>query len=144
MIEHITETIPMPVAPEVPVEPSPPPLDYTAMRPAEYGIEDVFFAFDRSDLDDASLATLARNARILKDHPEVVILIEGHCDERGTVEYNLALGEKRAKTVRDHLVRLGVASNRLRVTSYGESRPFAQGSNEKVWAQNRRAHFARP
>ena len=144
MIEPITETItPPPVVPEVPAEPAP-ALDYTTMKPAEYGIEDVFFAFDRYDLDDRALATLVRNARILQEHPEVTILIEGHCDERGTIEYNLALGERRAKAVRDHLVRLGIAGHRLRVTSYGESRPFALGSNEAAWAQNRRAHFARP
>lgn len=140
---EMIETVPEPVAPEVPVE-TRPALDYTTMVPSEYGIEDVFFAFDRYDLDDFSLGVLARNARILKEHPEVIILIEGHCDERGTVEYNLALGEKRAKAVRDHLVNLGVSGNRLRVTSYGESRPFAMGSNEQAWAQNRRAHFARP
>lgn len=141
VISPVTETIPQPVAPEIPAEPK---IDYTALQPAEYGIEDIFFAFDRFDLDDASLATLARNARILREHPEVNILIEGHCDERGTVEYNLALGEKRAKAVRDHLIQLGIAGSRLRVTSYGESRPFALGSSEKAWAQNRRAHFARP
>jgi len=143
-IQPVTETIPQPVAPEVPVETPPPAPDYAAMQPAEYGVEDVFFAFDRYDLDDRALAVLTRNARIMKDHPEVVVLIEGHCDERGTVEYNLALGEKRAQAVRDHLSRLGIPASRLRVTSYGESRPFAHGSNEKAWAQNRRAHFARP
>lgn len=140
---EMVQPVPEPVVPEVPVAPAP-ALDYTTMHPSEYGVEDVFFAFDRYDLDDRALAVLGRNARILKEHPEVIILIEGHCDERGTVEYNLALGEKRAKTVRDHLVRLGVAGHRLRVTSYGESRPFALGSNEAAWAQNRRAHFARP
>ena len=81
---------------------------------------------------------------VAKEHPEVIILLEGHCDERGTIEYNLALGEKRAKAVRDYLVTMGVASSRLRVTSYGESRPFALGSSETAWAKNRRAHFARP
>jgi len=138
---EMMQPVPAPVVPEVPVAP---PLDYTTMHPSEYGIEDVFFAFDRYDLDDRALAILTRNARVLQERPEVIILIEGHCDERGTVEYNLALGERRAKAVRDHLVRLGVASHRLRVTSYGESRPFAVGSNEAAWAQNRRAHFARP
>jgi peptidoglycan-associated lipoprotein len=137
----VVQPIPQPVAPEAPAEPV---LDYTAMQPAEYGIEDVFFGFDRYDLDDSALATLTRNARIMREHSDVVILIEGHCDERGTVEYNLALGEKRAKAVRDHLVQLGIPATRLRVTSYGESRPFALGSTEQAWAQNRRAHFARP
>ena len=135
------QTIPEPVVPEIPVAPA---VDYTTMRPSEYGVEDVYFAFDRYDLDDRAMRVLARNAQILNDRSEVIILIEGHCDERGTVEYNLALGEKRAKAVRDHLVQLGVPTSRLRVTSYGESRPFAVGSNEQAWAQNRRAHFARP
>lgn len=143
IVEPVTETIQEPVVPEVPAEPQP-LVDYTRMQPSEYGIEDVYFAFDRYDLDDRALGVLTRNARILKDHPEVIILVEGHCDERGTVEYNLALGERRAKAVRDHLIRLGIPTDRLRVTSYGESRPFALGSNEQAWAQNRRAHFARP
>jgi peptidoglycan-associated lipoprotein len=139
------ETVPEPVVPESaePTDTIPAP-DYGAMEPAEYGVEDIFFAFDEYDLDDVAMSTLSRNARILKEHSDVVILIEGHCDERGTIEYNLALGEKRAKAVRDYLVSLGVASSRLRVTSYGESKPFAMGSNETAWAKNRRAHFARP
>jgi peptidoglycan-associated lipoprotein len=74
----------------------------------------------------------------------VLILVSGHCDERGTVEYNLALGEKRANAVRDYLVSLGVPSRNLRVTSYGESSPFAAGHDEDAWALNRRAHFERP
>jgi len=142
VIQQPAEPVPQPVVPEAPEE-TPAP-DYAAMQPSEYGIEDVFFAFDKYDLDDLAMSTLTRNARIFKEHPEVVVLVEGHCDERGTVEYNLALGEKRAKAVRDYLVSLGMASNRLRVTSYGESRPFAMGSDETAWAKNRRAHFARP
>jgi peptidoglycan-associated lipoprotein len=142
------ETVPEPMAPEEPADgqgiAQEPVRDYSAMAPAEYGVEDVFFDFDEYDLDSEAMATLARNATIIKQHPQVTILVEGHCDERGTVQYNLALGEKRAKAVRDYLVSLGVASKRLRVTSYGESRPFALGSNEQAWAQNRRAHFARP
>ena len=141
--EEEIETVPETVTPEVPEEAEPAP-DYAAMQPAEYGVEDIFFAFDQYDLDDVAMGVLARNARIFKQHPEVVVLVEGHCDERGTVEYNLALGEKRAKAVRDYLVSLGVSSSRLRVTSYGESRPFALGGDEDAWAKNRRAHFARP
>ncbi len=135
--------MPETVTPETPVETTP-AVDYAAMQPAEYGVEDVFFGFDQYDLDDAAMATLARNVRLLKDHPETIVLIEGHCDERGTVEYNLALGEKRAKVVRDYLLSLGLSSSRVRVTSYGESRPFTLGSSEDAWAQNRRAHFTRP
>ncbi len=121
-----------------------PAVDYAAMDPAEYGIEDVFFAFDVYELSGEAMSTLASNARIMRDHPDLVWLVEGHCDERGTVEYNLALGEKRALSVREYLASLGVPMRQLRFTSYGEERPFALGSNEAAWAQNRRAHFARP
>ncbi len=147
-VEVPVETVPEPIAPEDPMDGrginQDEVTDYSAMDPMEYGVEDVYFAFDQYDLDNVTMGVLARNARILKEHPGVVILIEGHCDERGTVQYNLGLGEKRAKAVRDYLVSLGVSSSRLRVTSYGESRPFALGSSEQAWAQNRRAHFARP
>jgi len=142
-------------AAEPPVEQTPPPVvpeetapevtqpDYAAMDPSEYGVSDVFFGFDEYDLSDEAMATLARDARILKD-AGVTVLVSGHCDERGTVEYNLALGEKRANTVRDYLVSLGVPAAKLRTTSYGESKPFAMGHTEEAWAQNRRAHFERP
>jgi peptidoglycan-associated lipoprotein len=142
MGEETTETVPPPVVPEEtqPVEETP---DYASMEPAEFGVEDVFFCFDCYDLDDAALATLSRNARILRD-TGVMILVSGHTDERGTVEYNLALGERRANAVKDYLVSLGVSAAKIRTTSYGESRPFAFGSNEDAWAQNRRVHFERP
>lgn len=147
-VDDAVEAVPEPIQPEEPAVGDEVDreevVNYSMMDPAEYGVEDVFFGYDQYDLDDATMAVLARNARLLKQHPDVVILVEGHCDERGTVQYNLALGEKRAKAVRDYLVTLGVASSRLRVTSYGESRPFVFGSNEDTWSQNRRAHFARP
>lgn len=150
-----TETTPavtepaQPVVPETGTETTPPaatPIptpDYAAMAPSEYGIEDVFFPFDVYELSDEAMNTLAANSRIMREHDDLVWLIEGHCDERGTVEYNLALGEKRAKAARDYLVSLGVPERQLRVTSYGEERPFAMGHDETAWAQNRRAHFAR-
>ncbi len=140
--EDVVETVPEPVTPEEPTEPEVTAPDYAAMDPSEYGIEDVFFAYDEYELSDESMTTLARNARILRE-TDVVIVLEGHCDERGTVEYNLALGEKRAKAVKDYLVNLGIDAANLEVTSYGESKPFAQGDDEYAWAQNRRAHFAR-
>ena len=136
-----------PVVPEVPVEAEtvePVVLDYASMDPAEYGIEDVFFAFDEFSLSEEAMTILAANARIMREHAELVYLVEGHCDERGTVEYNLALGEKRSAAVRDYLTSLGVPSTQVRITSYGEERPFAHGSNESAWALNRRGHFARP
>jgi len=145
----VTETeapAPPPVVAEEPVvEPAPAPaVDYAVMAPAEYGIGDVFFAFDCYDLSDEAMRILAENARIMREHTDLAWLIEGHCDERGTVEYNLALGEKRAKASRDYLVSLGVPGGQLQVTSYGEERPFVSGSNEDAWAQNRRGHFANP
>jgi peptidoglycan-associated lipoprotein len=142
-----TEVIEQPeVTPEPPApEPEPEPvINYGAMAPQEYGIEDVFFAFDEYTLSSESMATLEANARIIRQHADLTYVVEGHCDERGTVEYNLALGEKRAMAVRDYLVSLGVPSTQLRLTSYGEERPFAKGSNESAWALNRRGHFARP
>jgi peptidoglycan-associated lipoprotein len=104
------------------------------------GIEDVFFAFDSSDLSSAARVTLANDANVMSrmggDYQ-----IEGHCDERGSAEYNLALGDRRARAVKDYLVSLGVDPGRLSTISYGEERPFAQGHDEAAWAQNRRGHF---
>ncbi len=99
----------------------------------------VFFAFDRFDLNEASRATLEKQAAWLAKYPTVTITIEGHCDERGTREYNLGLGERRANATKDYLVALGVSPNRVKTVSYGEERPVAVGSNEAAWAQNRRA-----
>ena len=127
----------------IPEKPAPTTPDYANLDPSKYGIEDVFFTYDQYDLSDASMGTLTKNARILKD-AGVTVMVAGHCDERGTIEYNIALGEKRAKAARDYLVSLGVSADRLKVTSYGESRPFANGHGESDWAQNRRAHFERP
>ncbi len=135
--------VPVPPKVETPVEPEDVVPDYASMDPSEFGVEDVFFAFDEYELNGETMGILSRNARILRE-ADVLILVSGHCDERGTVEYNLALGEKRANAVRDYLVSLGVPSRNLRVTSYGESAPFARGHDEGAWALNRRAHFERP
>ena len=77
----------------------------------------------------------------MTEFPDVILQIEGHCDERGTIEYNMSLGEKRANAARDYLIGMGIAENRLTTISYGEERPAAPGSNEDVWAKNRRAEF---
>jgi peptidoglycan-associated lipoprotein len=102
---------------------------------------DVFFAFDKSDLTSEGRDKLANNARLLKAASGVKIVIEGHCDERGTNEYNLGLGERRASSVKSYLVSLGVSASRIKTISYGEEKPFAAGHNEAAWKQNRRAHF---
>jgi peptidoglycan-associated lipoprotein len=99
----------------------------------------VFFDFDRYDLKPEALAQLERQAAWLKSYPQVTVVIEGHCDERGTREYNLALGERRANAARNYLVALGIDPNRIQTISYGKERPAVLGSNESAWAQNRRA-----
>jgi peptidoglycan-associated lipoprotein len=97
----------------------------------------VFFAFDRSDIDAEGRETLQKQGAWLQKYPNVVVRIEGHCDERGTREYNLALGERRANAVKEVLIAEGVAPSRISTISYGKERPIAPGSNEEAWAQNR-------
>ena len=105
-------------------------------------IKTVFFDYDKSDLSESTKATLEENSRWFRKYQDAQIVVEGHCDERGTEEYNLALGDRRAQSTRDYLIELGVSSSRLEAVSYGEERPFVQGSTEAAWAQNRRAHFS--
>jgi peptidoglycan-associated lipoprotein len=104
-------------------------------------IKDVHFGFDRYDLTPKSREILAQNAELLLKNPRVKIQIEGHCDERGTVEYNLALGERRANSTRQYLISLGVSADRISTISYGEEMPLDPRRNEEAWAKNRRAHF---
>lgn len=98
----------------------------------------VWFDFDSSDLSDEGRATLDKQAEWLKEYGSVNLTVEGHCDERGTREYNLALGQRRANAVKQYLVAAGVAASRLETVSYGKERPEAMGSTEEAWAQNRR------
>ncbi len=98
----------------------------------------VFFGFDRYDLTSEAQRTLEKQAEWLKRHSHVRVTVEGHCDERGTREYNLALGERRAQSVKSYLVALGVPSGRIHVVSYGKERPAVLGANPAAWAQNRR------
>jgi peptidoglycan-associated lipoprotein len=104
-------------------------------------LTDAFFETDRYDLSAETREHLAKNSTWLQDYPTVQVLIEGHCDNRNTRDYNLALGERRANAVRDYLVFLGIPANRVLTISYGEERPFATGNNESAWKLNRRAHF---
>jgi peptidoglycan-associated lipoprotein len=101
----------------------------------------VFYPLDGFEVDGAGQQALSTNAGILKKYPTWVITIEGHCDERGTAEYNLALGEKRALAAKTYLVSLGVPADRLRTVSYGKEFPFDPGHDEAAWSKNRRAHF---
>jgi len=105
------------------------------------GADRIYFAFDRSELSDQSRQVLAEKAELLKTHSALSLLIEGHCDERGTNEYNMALGERRARAAYEYLVLMGIASDRLTIISYGEEYPAVPGSNEEAWAKNRRDEF---
>lgn len=127
---------PKPVVEEAPEPEDLPDVDISKIR-----MEDVYFDFDKSDLRSDALDVLAGHVEVLKANVDIKVLIEGHCDERGTEEYNQALGERRANRVREYYISSGISANRLRTISYGELRPKAEGSNEAAWALNRRAHF---
>jgi peptidoglycan-associated lipoprotein len=132
--EPVTETL---VSEEVSTEL---PEDLALLNARGY-LEDVFFETDRFDLSPEARGILAKNSNWMLTYPSVEILVEGHCDERNTREYNLALGERRANAVRDYLMSLGVDPYRVRTISYGEERPFAMGHTEEAWRLNRRSHF---
>ena len=115
------------------------------LGPEEDGVlKDVHFAYDSYDLDGSARDVLAANAEWLKENKRARTEIEGHCDERGTVEYNLALGARRAKAAKDYLVSLGVSAGRLSTISYGEELPVCREQTESCYERNRRAHFVPP
>ena len=138
-----------PEAPTSPAEPVKPAAEETpkeeaqpSAAQAEASLRTVYFDFDKSDLRQDSRDVLSKNAEfLLKVKPDTKIRIEGNCDERGSAEYNLALGERRAKSVLQYLLTLGVKEDRMSVISYGKEKPVAQGNNEEAWAKNRRADF---
>jgi peptidoglycan-associated lipoprotein len=115
----------------------PPVKDFVAID----DLKDVFFDFDKYDIRPPDAKVLDTNATWLKSNPNHLVLIEGHCDERGTNEYNLALGERRAKSTMNYLVSQGVQASRITIISYGEERPSCTQKSEECWAKNRRAHF---
>jgi peptidoglycan-associated lipoprotein len=138
---------------ETPVSPPPKPapptdvesadisnLDIEALNKKGY-LTDAYFDYDQSDLREDARSTLATDAQWLKKHPSVQVLIEGHCDERGTAAYNLALGDRRANAAKEYLVSLGIDASRIRTISYGKERPFCTESTESCWQKNRRAHL---
>jgi peptidoglycan-associated lipoprotein len=109
------------------------------VRPEDIRLDNIYFEFDKYDLRPEAKTTLSANARTMMEHAGFNIIIEGHCDERGTEEYNLALGEKRALAARDYLSGFGIAKDRISVISYGEEKPVDPRHNEEAWAKNRRA-----
>jgi peptidoglycan-associated lipoprotein len=104
-------------------------------------LKPAYFLYDSDEISDEAKKVLAANAEVLKTYPTWIVTVEGHSDERGTAEYNLALGDRRAQAARNYLLSLGIAANRLRTVSYGKEFPFDPGHDETAWSQNRRAHF---
>jgi peptidoglycan-associated lipoprotein len=135
-------TVPPPAttAPRKDVEAEVLSMDIAALNKKGY-LTDAFFDYDQADLREDARSALAANAEWLKKYPTVQVLIEGHCDERGTAAYNLSLGERRANAAKEYLGSLGVDGSRLRTVSYGKERPFCTESSESCWQQNRRGHF---
>ena len=135
---------PAPAPPPVvaaPPAPAPPPRPAPAEFKSIPELRDVFFDFDKAAIRPDSARTLDTNIGWLQSNPAALIQIEGHCDERGTNAYNLALGERRARAAQEYLVEHGVAAARITIISYGEERPACNARTEACWAQNRRAHF---
>jgi peptidoglycan-associated lipoprotein len=144
---------PTPPAPPRPVdEPIPVPPEPEAIRSGDLKddldtlnrsgvLKPVFFELDSSDVSGDGQKVLQENAEVMRKNSQWQVTIEGHCDERGTAEYNLALGERRAIAARTYLVSLGIPAERVRVVSYGKEFPFEQGHDESAWSKNRRAHF---
>lgn len=134
-------------------EPPPPPPPPPAPAPKkslqdrlETEVSDIYFNYDKYDVREDARSTLTRNADALKaifsDFPGSVVTVEGHCDERGSAEYNLGLGDRRSTSTKDFLVQLGVPADRLKTVSYGKERPQCQDNNESCWQKNRRSHFS--
>jgi peptidoglycan-associated lipoprotein len=123
--------------------PPPPPSTETTTESTDTGagFQDAFFDYDEAAIRADAKAALESNARHLERNANSNVIIEGHCDERGSVEYNLALGERRARAAKEFLASYGIPANRMTTISYGKERPFAEGHDESAWAQNRRAHF---
>ena len=122
------------------VESSPLDQSLEALNRAGY-LKDAFFEYDKADLREDARAALTADAEWLKKYPTTQVLIEGHCDERGTSEYNMVLGDKRANAAKEYLASLGIDQARIKTVSYGKERPFCTESSESCWQQNRRAHF---
>lgn len=151
VLENVPAPPPPPVEPEPPPPPPPPspviePDEELVTRSLQELNQDsplqpVFFAYDSAEIDAASRRVLDQNAEVLRRNSNWIVTIEGHCDERGTAEYNLALGERRAVAARQYLVEIGLAADRLRTVSYGKEFPFDPGHDEAAWRQNRRAHL---
>ena len=121
--------------------PPPPPPSVSEEDLFNQNIKDVYFDYDKSDLRGDQQSSVQADSQFLGQHTNINVTIEGHCDERGSTEYNLALGDRRASAVKDALVGTGVSASRIKTISYGKEKPFCTESNEACWQQNRRGHF---
>jgi peptidoglycan-associated lipoprotein len=126
-----------------PPPPPPPPAGPTDDELWRTGVQDAYFDYDKADIRPDARAALSKTADFLKSNPRFKATIEGHCDERGSTEYNLALGVRRANAVKEYIVSLGVSADRVSTVSFGKEKPFCMESNEACWQQNRRGHFVR-
>jgi peptidoglycan-associated lipoprotein len=130
---HVTVTAPPPPPPEQPKES---PNDIFIREH-----QDAFFDFNKADIRPDARQALQKDAELLRNYPQIRVTIEGHCDERGSTEYNLALGDRRANAAKQYLVSLGISADRMTTVSFGKEKPFCTEHNETCWQQNRRAHF---
>jgi peptidoglycan-associated lipoprotein len=129
---------------QVSVSVPPPPVathEPTLQEQFDNEVKDAFFDYDKADIRADAREALSQTAQFLRSHPQVKVVVEGHCDERGSTEYNLALGDRRAASAKQYLVSLGIGADRMETVSYGKERPFCTASTEECWQQNRRAHF---
>ncbi len=129
---------PTPTPTTTPTTPATPAMDAASLV---RGMQTVFFSLDSWSLDDGARSALDANARVLRDNLSLNVTIQGHCDERGTVEYNQALGEKRAEAVKQYFADAGIALSRMGTVSFGKERPAVEGQDESAWSRNRRAEF---
>jgi peptidoglycan-associated lipoprotein len=123
--------------------PPPPPVAHvdTIEELFAKNVQDAYFDYDKADIRPDARDALSATAQFLRAHPEVKVVLEGHCDERGSTEYNLALGDRRAAAAKQFMISLGLTDDRMQTVSYGKERPFCSASTEECWQQNRRAHF---
>jgi len=129
---HITVSAPPPPAPAA---------QQTLQELFDKEVKDAYFNYDKADIRPDARDALSQTAQFLRSYPQMKVVIEGHCDERGSTEYNLALGDRRAAAAKQFLVSLGISADRLETVSYGKERPFCTASTEACWQENRRAHF---
>jgi peptidoglycan-associated lipoprotein len=128
------------------VTPGPPPPPAAVAQPSadelfNREVQDAYFDLDKADIRSDARTALSKTAEFLRSYPQLKVTLEGHCDERGSTEYNLALGDRRAQAAKDFLVSLGVAADRVQTVSYGKEKPFCTSHDEQCWQQNRRGHF---